>query len=116
MSDPRGVFGAAAAIRENRRIALDEIARSTKINLNYLRAIEHGEFDILPGGIYNISYIRQYARELDFDEQELVRAYGRTRAEELSNESEAAALRGEHLALGAALKRLGDFLSKAPAR
>jgi cytoskeletal protein RodZ len=40
-----------------------------------LKAIECGEFKKLPGGIYNTSYIRQYAKAIDFDESELLAFY-----------------------------------------
>jgi cytoskeletal protein RodZ len=40
-----------------------------------LRALEEGEFDSLPGGIYNISYLRQYARAVGADESTLVELY-----------------------------------------
>jgi cytoskeletal protein RodZ len=40
-----------------------------------LKAIEDGNFDALPGVIYNISYIRQYARAIDADESHLVQLY-----------------------------------------
>src|SRR5882762_10088230 len=40
---------------------LAEIAEHTKICSRYLRAIQDGRFEELPGGIYGRSYIRQYA-------------------------------------------------------
>lgn len=64
-----------ATIRQNRGISLEQIAESTKINIRSLRAIEGGEFEKLPGGIYNTSYIRQYAKAIDFDEAELLAFY-----------------------------------------
>lgn len=80
MKDCRGTFAVAAAVRESRGVALEKIARSTNINLNYLQAIERGEFEMLPGGVYNTSYIRQYAQAFDFDEEELLQAYRQTQA------------------------------------
>lgn len=64
-----------ATIRHNRGISLEQIAESTKIGMRSLRAIEVGDFKKLPGGIYNTSYIRQYARAIDFDETELLKYY-----------------------------------------
>jgi cytoskeletal protein RodZ len=64
-----------ATIRRNRGISLEQIAESTKINIRSLRAIEGGDFQKLPGGIYNTSYIRQYAKAIDFDEAELLAFY-----------------------------------------
>ncbi len=60
------------AIRESRGGSLEEIALSTKINVFYLRAIEAGELDKLPGEFYARSYVRQYARAVGLDENELL--------------------------------------------
>src|ERR1041385_8478472 len=64
-----------ATVRRNRGISLEEIAEATKISIRSLKAIECGEFKKLPGGIYNTSYIRQYANAIDFDESELLAYY-----------------------------------------
>jgi cytoskeletal protein RodZ len=64
-----------ASIRETSGISLEEIARNTKLRVTTLKAIEDANFDLLPGGIYNISYIRQYARAIGADEGSLVRQY-----------------------------------------
>jgi cytoskeletal protein RodZ len=66
-----------ATIRRNRGISLEQIAQSTKISVRSLDAIERGDFRKLPGGIYNTSYIRQYARAIDYDESLLLEAYRR---------------------------------------
>jgi cytoskeletal protein RodZ len=67
-----------ASIRRNRGLSLEQISQSTKISTRSLQAIEEGEFKKLPGGIYNTSYIRQYARAIEFDESELLAYYQST--------------------------------------
>lgn len=64
-----------AGIRASKGISLQDIACATKITLRYLQAIERGEFDKLPGGVYNVNYIRQYARAVDIDESGLLEHY-----------------------------------------
>ena len=64
-----------ASIRNTKGISLEQIAEKTKIKVSTLQALEEGEFDQLPGGIYNISYIRQYARAIGADEGSLVDMY-----------------------------------------
>ena len=64
-------------IRRNRGISLAQIAESTKISVRSLEAIERGDFAKLPGGIYNTSYIRQYARAIDYDESTILSYYHR---------------------------------------
>jgi len=76
MKEDRSVLG-LATIRHNRGITLEQIAESTKISIRSLEAIERGEFRKLPGGIYNTSYIRQYARAIDYDESALLAFYYR---------------------------------------
>jgi len=66
-----------STIRRNRGISLQQIADSTKIGVRALEAIERGDFRKLPGGIYTTSYLRQYARAIDYDEASLVAAYQR---------------------------------------
>ncbi len=64
-----------SALRQHKGLSLRQIADSTKISLRFLEAIEEGEFDVLPGGIYDISYIRQYAREIGCEEAKLLAYY-----------------------------------------
>ena len=64
-----------ATIRRNRGVSLEQIAEATKISIRALRAIETGDFKKLPGGIYNTSYIRQYAREIGYEETKLLDFY-----------------------------------------
>jgi cytoskeletal protein RodZ len=75
MQEEDGSILGLATIRRNRGISLEQIADSTKISLRSLKAIEGGDFQKLPGGIYNTSYIRQYARAIDFDETTLLAFY-----------------------------------------
>lgn len=64
-----------AGLRQQKGISLGQIAQETKICVRYLDAIERGQFGKLPGGIYNISYIRQYARAIDCDAGRLLDRY-----------------------------------------
>ena len=79
MTDDKSFLG-LATIRRNRGITLRQIAESTKIGMRSLEAIEQGEFKKLPGGIYTTSYIRQYARAIDYDESEILAVYHREAA------------------------------------
>ncbi|MEN6537108.1 MAG: helix-turn-helix domain-containing protein [Bryobacteraceae bacterium] len=63
------------AIRRSKGITLDQIVDATKISKRFLVAIEEGNFAQLPGGIFNTSYIRQYARAIDYDESDLLAYY-----------------------------------------
>ncbi|HLK70295.1 MAG TPA: helix-turn-helix transcriptional regulator [Bryobacteraceae bacterium] len=89
MNEEKSVLG-LATIRRNRGISLEQIAESTKISVRLLEAIEQGEFRKLPGGIYNTSYIRQYAKAIDYDESAILTVYH----QEMSSEAETPQNRG----------------------
>jgi cytoskeletal protein RodZ len=63
--------------RTSAGISLEKISQLTKINPYYLEAIECGEFDKLPAGVYTESYIRQYAQIIG-DTSNLLLGYYRT--------------------------------------
>ena len=48
--------------REERGVPLREVADQTRISIHYLEAIEANEFNRLPGGIFNRSFLKAYAR------------------------------------------------------
>jgi cytoskeletal protein RodZ len=64
-----------ASIRRNRGLSLEQISQTTKISVHVLQAIEEGNLDKLPGGIYTTNYIRQYAQAIEFDASELLGYY-----------------------------------------
>jgi cytoskeletal protein RodZ len=76
MAGSRPTIPDLASIRVSRKLSLQQIAGSTKIAIPYLRAIERGEIRQLPPGIFTSSYVRQYARAIDYDEQDLLSQLG----------------------------------------
>jgi cytoskeleton protein RodZ len=64
-----------ASTRQKKAISLEQISETTKIGIRSLQAIEAGEFQKLPGGVYSTSYIRQYARAIEFDESQILTLY-----------------------------------------
>ena len=63
--------------REERQIPLREVSDETRISIHYLEAIEANDFNRLPGGIFNRSFVKAYARCVGFDEKEAVEGYTR---------------------------------------
>lgn len=64
--------------REARGISLREISEQTRISTRYLEAIEADDYKRLPGGIFNKSFIKAYAKYIGYDEKEALEAYIRT--------------------------------------
>lgn len=67
--------------REARGISLREISEQTRISTRYLEAIERGDLKRLPGGIFNRSFIKAYAKYIGYDEKEALDAYTHTARE-----------------------------------
>lgn len=61
--------------RRLRGISLQSVADTTKISPQYLLAIEQEQFQKLPGGVFNMNYLRQYARATSIDELEVLDRY-----------------------------------------
>lgn len=56
---------------------LREISDQTRISIHYLEAIENNDYKRLPGGIFNRSFVKAYARCVGYDEKEAVEGYTR---------------------------------------
>ena len=63
--------------REERGIGLREICEQTRISVHYLEAIEANDYKRLPGGVFNRSFIKAYAKCVGYDEREAVEGYTR---------------------------------------
>lgn len=63
--------------REQRKVGLREISDQTRISVRYLEAIESNDFNHLPGGVFNRSFIKAYARCVGYDEREAIEGYMR---------------------------------------
>lgn len=62
-------------LRSERRISLNEVSRSTKIQLKYLEYLEAGDYKKLPVDVYVKGFLRGYAEFLGVDENILIRLY-----------------------------------------
>ena len=60
------------AAREERGVTLDAISAKTRVSARLLGALESERFDLLPGGVFNVSFLRQYCRAVGLDEEEIV--------------------------------------------
>src|SRR5262245_2537660 len=58
--------------RELRGVSLREIADATKISVRFLQALEQDRLEILPGGVFRRSFVKQYAKHLGLDADRLV--------------------------------------------
>ena len=64
--------------REAQGIALRDISEQTRISMRYLEAIEVDDYRRLPGGIFNRSFIRAYAKFIGYNEEKAMEEYAQT--------------------------------------
>lgn len=60
--------------RQRRGLSLLDVTAETRINPRMLAAIEANQFDRLPAGLLARSFVRQYARMMALDEEEVLTA------------------------------------------
>lgn len=68
--------------REAQGVTLRQISEQTRIQMRYLEAIETDTYEELPGGIFNRSFVKAYARQVGFSETDAVEAYNRVAREQ----------------------------------
>jgi cytoskeletal protein RodZ len=56
-------------------VTLDAICHRTKISRYFLEAIEERNYHRLPGGIFDVCYLRQYAEQIGYDAAVLLADY-----------------------------------------
>lgn len=62
-------------LRSDKRIALNEISRVTKIRVEYLQYLEEGKYDELPADVYVRGFLKSYADFLGVSDQSLCRLF-----------------------------------------
>jgi cytoskeletal protein RodZ len=78
--------------RELRGISLKEIADATKISKRFLEAIERNDLAALPAPVFTRGFVREYARYLGLNAEEMVGRYGEyLRHHEAATQAEEAA-------------------------
>jgi transcriptional regulator with XRE-family HTH domain len=61
--------------RHKKNVGLDEVAEATRIKREYLEALEHGDYNALPGPAYVTGFLRNYARYLGLHPDDVVQEY-----------------------------------------
>jgi len=61
--------------RQAKELSLEKVAAETRIRIKFLAALEEGDYDQLPGGIYAQGFLRNYALFLGLDPAEALEKY-----------------------------------------
>jgi len=68
--------------REERQLTLDDLEESTRIRRKFLEAMEAGDWDNLPPGVYTRGLVKSYARALGISAASALRMYAKERPSE----------------------------------
>ena len=71
--DIKGLGETLKQKRKERNLSLKEVENATSIRMNYLQAIEDGDFGQLISPVYAQGFIRQYATYLGEDGEAIIR-------------------------------------------
>jgi cytoskeleton protein RodZ len=61
--------------REERGVAVETICEATKVPARHIRALEAGELDQLPGGVFRRGFVRSYLHVLGLEEAAWMRRF-----------------------------------------
>lgn len=73
--------------REVRGIKLSDISETTRINIEFLKALEENRFEDIPGGVLRKSIIKAYAKHLGIDEEKTLTDFMFEMSKRQENES-----------------------------
>jgi cytoskeleton protein RodZ len=69
------VYPDLTALREAKGLSLQDIFESTRISVTNLKAIENGQYQLLPAPVFARAFIRSYARGIGAESEILLAAY-----------------------------------------
>lgn len=70
--------------RLKRNLTLDKISSKTQISVDYLKGIEAGDYQLLPGEVYVKQFIKRLAKFFHFSEKTLLAIYQQEKNQQLS--------------------------------
>lgn len=73
--------------REQKNLSLDDVEKGTNIRKLYIKAIEDGNYDKLPGEVFLKGFIKTYGKFLGLDGQKLIEQYKAEKNPPISSEA-----------------------------
>jgi cytoskeletal protein RodZ len=76
--------------RERRQISIEKICEETKVSSRHLHALEAGEYDLLPGGVFRKGIVRSYLTAVGLDEMPWIERFEASLRESGAEDSQTA--------------------------
>jgi preprotein translocase subunit SecE len=73
------VAGELKRARENLKLSLQKASNDLKIKIEYLEALEQGDFDKLPKGVYRKNFLREYVLYLRLDYKDFEKTFAESK-------------------------------------
>jgi transcriptional regulator with XRE-family HTH domain len=67
-------------IRNEKRVGLPEIAKNTKIQMEYLEYLENGDYNKLPADVYVRGFLKSFADYLGVNEEYLIKSFNKEKS------------------------------------
>lgn len=80
-------------VREEKGVSLEDLSSKTRINIQYLKALEENDFEKIPIEVFAKGFLRSYARTLSLDEKEILARFEQSSREYYGKKSGAEWLR-----------------------
>jgi|GEM_PF-5374901 len=80
------ISGMLSKKRQSRNLSFEEVSHVLKIRVPILKALEEGQWDQVPGGVYLENFIRKYAAYLGLDPKKTVEPYLNAKNQGVQNE------------------------------
>lgn len=74
--------------RRSLKVRIEDAVKETKIRATYIKAMESGDLDSLPGGVYTKGYLKTYAEFLKLDPDDVIERMNRVEKEAPSSASD----------------------------
>ncbi len=63
--------------RERKKLKLEDISEELKIRPQHLKALEHDQIQLIPGRLYQRSFLKTYTQYLDLDQSRILKMFDR---------------------------------------
>jgi len=61
--------------REKKGLSLVDVENATKIRVRYIQALETEHYELIPGEVYRVGFLKNYARLLELDTEAVIAGY-----------------------------------------
>lgn len=100
--------------RTEKNISLQDVQEMTKISLRYLKALEDGDWETIPGEVYRKGFLVNFANAIGLDGQQILEEYNRLKSTRNEQVNQQLAEHGDHSKTSKTAKTASTGSSRKP--